>query len=148
KESFASDAVRNISILTLDENAYKIIGYGSQRLRNFETIEAEDYQNVRMHFSTGYYVNYDEPDVKTFVFQFRALYGAEPNTYAFLGHDVASYFLESLNSYGRNFIYYLEGHPSKMMQSNLQLHRKENGGLMNEATINIVYQPDYRIEVQ
>ena len=66
KESFASDAIRNISLLSTN---YDIVGYGSNRLRNFETIELEAFQNVNMHFSLGYFVDYKLPEVKDFVFK-------------------------------------------------------------------------------
>lgn len=148
KESFASDAVRNISVLTLDTISYNVTGYASQRLRNFDAIEVEDYQTVGMHFSTGYYVDYSSAEVKSFVKKFRALFGAEPNTYAFQGYDLATYFLGMLQNYGKEFVSYLEDNPQRMLQTSISLRRKENGGHTNEATTNIIYRPEYRIEVK
>ncbi|MBR5735304.1 MAG: LysM peptidoglycan-binding domain-containing protein [Bacteroidales bacterium] len=143
KESFASDAVRNISLLS---SRYDIVGYGSNRLRNFETIELEAYQNVSMHFSLGYYVDYSRPEVKDFVFKYRALFNTEPGAYAFQGYDLTSYFTEALRKYGRYFNRSLGDFDMKLLQSNMHYEKSSPwGGYVNKATKNIVYLDDYSI---
>ena len=143
KESFASDAVRNISLLS---SRYDIVGYGSNRLRNFETIELEAYQNVSMHFSLGYYVDYSRPEVRDFVFKYRALFNTEPGAYAFQGYDLTSYFTEALRKYGRHFNRSLGDFDMKLLQSNMHYEKPSPwGGCLNKATKNIVYLDDYSI---
>ena len=143
KESFASDAVRNISLLS---SRYDIVGYGSNRLRNFETIELEAYQNVSMHFSLGYYVDYSRPEVRDFVFKYRALFNTEPGAYAFQGYDLTNYFTEALRKYGKRFNRSLGDFDMKLLQSNMHYEKPSPwGGYLNKATKNIVYLDDYSI---
>lgn len=143
KESFASDAVRNISLLS---TSYDIVGYGSNRLRNFETIEIEAFQNVRMHFSLGYYVDYKRPEVKDFVFKYRAMFSTEPGAYAFQGYDLTSYFIMALRKYGKRFTRSLRNFDMDLMQSNMHFEKAApRGGYLNKATKNIVYLDDYSI---
>jgi LysM repeat protein len=143
KESFASDAVRNISLLS---TRYDIVGYGSNRLRNFETIELEAYQNVSMHFSLGYFVDYKRPEVRDFVFKYRALFNTEPGAYAFQGYDLTSYFTEALRKYGKRFNRRLDDFDMKLLQSNMHYEKASpRGGYVNKATKNIVYLDDYSI---
>jgi len=143
KESFASDAVRNISLLS---SRYDIVGYGSNRLRNFETIELEAYQNVSMHFSLGYYVDYSRPEVRDFVFKYRALFNTEPGAYAFQGYDLTNYFTEALRKYGKRFSRSLGDFDMKLLQSNMHYEKPSPwGGYLNKATKNIVYLDDYSI---
>ena len=143
KESFASDAVRNISLLS---TSYDIVGYGSNRIRNFETIEIEAFQNVRMHFSLGYYVDYKRPEVKDFVFKYRAMFSTEPGAYAFQGYDLTSYFTMALRKYGKRFIRSLRDFDMDLLQSNMQYEKASpSGGYLNKATKNIVYLDDYSI---
>ena len=143
KESFASDAVRNISLLS---TTYDIVGYGSNRMRNFETIEIEAFQNVRMHFSLGYYVDYKRPEVKDFVFKYRAMFSTEPGAYAFQGYDLTNYFTMALRKYGRRFPRSLRDFDMKLLQSNMQFEKASPaGGYLNKATKNIVYLDDYSI---
>lgn len=143
KESFASDAVRNISLLS---SRYDIVGYGSNRLRNFETIELEAYQNVSMHFSLGYFVDYSRPEVRDFVFKYRALFNTEPGAYAFQGYDLTNYFTEALRKYGKHFNRSLGDFDMKLLQSNMHYEKPSPwGGYVNKATKNIVYLDDYSI---
>lgn len=147
KEAFASDAVRNISLLAIDsENPYQITGYGSNRLRSFETIEIESYQNISMHFSLGYYVDYSNTDVKDFVLKYRALFRTEPAAYAFQGYDLAYYFLNALRNYGKGFYNNLGGIDMQLLQSNMQFEKASLwGGFQNKATKDIIYRNDYSI---
>ena len=143
KESFASDAVRNISLLS---TSYDIVGYGSNRLWNFETIEIEAFQNVRMHFSLGYYVDYTKPEVKDFVFKYRAMFSTEPGAYAFQGYDLTSYFTMALRQYGKRFTRSLRHFDMNLLQSNMHFEKASpRGGYLNKATRNIVYLDDYSI---
>lgn len=143
KESFASDAIRNISLLSTD---YDIVGYGSNRLRNFETIELEAFQNVNMHFSLGYFVDYKLPEVKDFVFKYRAMFSTEPGAYAFQGYDLTCYFTMALRQFGRHFTRSLPDFDMKLLQSSMHFEKASPwGGYLNKATRNIVYLDDYSI---
>ena len=143
KESFASDAVRNISLLS---TSYDIVGYGSNRIRNFETIEIEAFQNVSMHFSLGYFVDYKQPEVKDFVFKYRAMFSTEPGAYAFQGYDLTRYFTMALRKYGKRFTRSLKDFDMKLLQSNMHFEKASpRGGFLNKATKDIVYLDDYSI---
>ena len=145
KEAITADMVRNANILAKDSLGYKVSLYCSQKLRNFESIEVESFHSTNTHISLPYYIDYNKATVRDFVRRYRALYNCEPTAYAFQGYDIASYFFSTLDKYGKRFIKKIEETPKSLLQSNMRFIRKENGGVVNNATVNIIYNPGYRI---
>ncbi|MEF9986599.1 MAG: LysM peptidoglycan-binding domain-containing protein [Bacteroidales bacterium] len=156
-EAFVSDFVRNLNLCLQSpssanssnlETQHSISLYGLPKWRNFETIEPDYFHKMNLHLALPYYIDYDNEEVKEFLFKFRALYKAEPSPYAYQGYDIAKYFVNMLNKYGKDFINVIETQNEKMLQSNYSFSRKDNtSGFENNATRNVKYNPDYSITV-
>ena len=145
-EAFVNDVVRNQNLLIFED--YEIVLYAPSKIRSFETIEVDNLHNARLHTSLSYYVDYENPAVKDFVKQYRALYNTEPTPYAFQGYDITVYFMELCSEYGEEWESNLEGHPACLLQTDFDFSRAGEGkGFTNSGMRRIVYGPDYSIQL-
>ncbi len=147
-EAFVADVLRNLNLLQT-RNGFPISVYGTPRWRGFESIDLNYYHSMNLHITSQYYADYSGSDVKEFVMQFRALYGAEPTPYAFLAYDIARFFLGSLLRYGGGFIQQAERLKGNCLQGDFSFIRKEGeAGFTNRAVRELYYRPDYSIEIK
>ena len=143
KEAFANDVIRNINLMIF--NKYEAILYAPSKMRNFETIEVENFHTAGMHLSNSYYVDYNDSKVKSFLYAYRALCGAEPTPFAYQGYDTAYYFIKQYAQFGPAWIHNME--TAKGLQSNFNFVQEENAGYYNVGVRRVVFGPDYSTEI-
>ena len=115
----------------------------TNRVRNYETSDPDALFNLSVHTSVPYFVDYNNPDDQDFVRKYRALYYAEPDDFAFQGHDVLAFFITSLMQQGTAFIDHADLHPMQLLHCNFHFVREqENSGWRNHATRNLVYEKE------
>ncbi|MBR4212767.1 MAG: amino acid ABC transporter substrate-binding protein [Bacteroidales bacterium] len=145
-EAFASDVVRNMSLLAI--SGIPVTLYAPNRLRHFETIDVANLYKLGLRISTPYYVDYTQEATRDFVLKYRALYGTEPSQYAFQGYDVLTYFIATLNDLGDAFFDFVEYYPMDLLQNSIRFVRsEEEGGYVNVHTRDIEYRPDNTVKV-
>ena len=142
-EAFVNDVVRNLNVMI--HKKYKVVLYAPGRIRNFETIEVDNFHNSNLHVSLGYYIDYDNAKVKEFLLKYRALYNSEPTQFSFQGYDLAKYFIGLCSKYGENWAEKLESSDSKMLQSILRFRKTETGGYINTGVHRLIYGEGYQI---
>lgn len=142
-EAFVNDVVRNLNVMI--HKKYKVVLYAPGRIRNFETIEVDNFHNSNLHVSLGYYIDYDDAKVKEFLLKYRALYNSEPTQFSFQGYDLAKYFIGLCSKYGENWTQKLESSDSKMLQSIFRFRKTEAGGYINTGVHRLVYEEGYQI---
>ena len=142
-EAFVNDVVRNLNVMI--HKKYKVVLYAPGRIRNFETIEVDNFHNSNLHVSLGYYIDYDDAKVKEFLLKYRALYNSEPTQFSFQGYDLAKYFIGLCSKYGENWTQMLESSDSKMLQSIFRFRKTETGGYINTGVHRLVYGEGYQI---
>ncbi len=147
-EAFVSDVLRNLNLLQT-RNGFEIAVYGTPGWRGFESVDINYYHNMKLSISMQNFIDYTSEDVKRFLSRFRALYGAEPSAYAYQAYDIARFFLSSLLKYGRNFGEYMEEQKTGFLQTDFHfVHKPGDKGFTNSAVRQIIYKPDYSIELQ
>jgi len=148
-EAFVNDAVRNLSLLTVSApTGYKIVLYGSSKIRSYETIEAENLHNTNLHLSVAHFVNYDDARVKDFLMKYRAIFRTEPTAYAYQGYDLTYFFINEIAKYGDNWYEWFTNDKSSMLQADFHFQKyneDEDSGYVNTAIRHIVYGPDYTV---
>ena len=77
--------------------------------------------------------------MQKFLLAYRALYGTEPNQFAFQGYDTAMYFINIVSKYGGGWKYLLEGTTAKGLHTDFKF-----SGHKNTAVRRIVYGKDFR----
>ena len=142
-EAFVNDVVRNLNMMI--HQKYNIVLYGASKIRSFETIEVENFHKTNMRVSLTYYIDYNDPRVKSFLLKYRALFNTEPSQFAFQGYDIASYFIEMCSKYGNNWPEYMSNEAKSMLQSSFRCMKNGDGGYVNHGVRRIVYGKDWTI---
>ena len=142
-EAFVNDVVRNLNLMLLEN--FEVILYAPSKIRSFDTIEVEHFHKTAMRVSLTYYINYEDPAVRSFLLKYRALYNAEPSQFAFQGYDIANYFISLRSQYGENWIQKLDQSEKAMLQSTFRFGKQGTGGYVNNGVRRIVYGPNWTV---
>lgn len=145
-ESFVNDAIRNMNVLAFRKQ--DVVLYATSRLRNYATVEAENLHNVKTHISATYHIDYSDRDVQAFVLSYRALFGGEPNSFAFHGYDTMRCFTQMCATLGRGWFYRLADNGWSGLQTNFGFKDRETAGQVNTAVRRVIYTPDYQVVLQ
>lgn len=143
-EAFVNDVVRNLNLMLLEN--FQVILYAPSKIRSFETIEVEHFHKTSMRVSLNYFINYEKQEVKDFLLKYRALYNTEPSQFAFQGYDIANYFLNLYNRYGKDWMNFLENSEKSMLQSTYDFSKCGTGGYINTGVRRILYGPGWTVE--
>lgn len=142
-EAFVNDVVRNLNLMLLEN--FVVVLYAPSRIRSFETIEVEHFHKTSMRVSLTYFINYQDQAVKDFLLKYRALYNTEPTQFAFQGYDIATYFINLCNRYGKDWTKMLEESGEAMLQSTFSFSRQDSGSYVNTGVRRISYGPNWTI---
>ena len=145
-EHFVSDAMRNLSIM--DSRGYKVISYGTSKLRLLDMVDNNYYHQTSMHLTSAYYVDYESPEVIEFIKAFRALYNTEPSQFAFQGYDTAYYFISMCAQFGDRWKDFMDRDKVRMLHTDFLFNKYENGSLANGAIRRIIYKPDMSLVLE
>ena len=146
EESFVNDAVRNINLMSYKKQEVAL--YGPSRLRSYATIETENLHNVCSHISATYQIDYMSPSVQAFILAYRALYGAEPNQFAFHGYDCLTYFVTLCSHYGRDWFHRLSAEGGHGLQTDFSFGLAPRAGQVNQAVRRVIYTPEFETVLQ
>jgi len=136
RQEFMNDATRSAGIMV--NKGYNVVLYAPSRARNFD-IDPDAFHKTELHVVSSYFVDYSRKDVQKFLLAYRALYGTEPNQFAFQGYDTAMYFINIVSKYGGGWKYLLEGTTAKGLHTDFKF-----SGHKNTAVRRIVYGKDFR----
>lgn len=145
KEYFASGVVRSVSVLALQRHSVSL--YCPAKVRSYENLETELLHNADTHLMTNYFVDYNNPEVRKFVYAYRALFNTEPDSYAFHGYDSMKYFTRLCAIYGREWYKKIPEYSERGLQTGFDF-TFQGCGAVNHATMRVVYSPDFSVGVQ
>ncbi len=100
REAFLNSFLRS---LYNDFSKSSITLFGMLTWLRFESIDLKYLNHFNTHFYSSQFVDYESDNVLEFVGAFQEDYYTDPNRTAFLGYDVALFFLTALSTYGENF---------------------------------------------
>jgi LysM repeat protein/ABC-type branched-subunit amino acid transport system substrate-binding protein len=148
-DALVSDIAANLYLFTF-RNRYDITLYGTERWRNFETVDVKYLHALNLHLVVPFFIDYAAEQVQKFVSDFYEQYKTEPSQYAFQGYDTFTYFLRAVMRCGKNLEPCLAADAPPLLQTKYRF--KHNGdyanGLVNVESCLIHYTPDYSIEKQ
>lgn len=145
-ESFINDAVRNVNLVAYKKN--KVVLYCPSRVKSLNGTEIENLHNANAHMVTTYFVDYfNDPAVRKFLLSYRALFGAEPNSFAFQGYDTLHYFVTMCSTYGRMWSMKLPEYSEHGLQTDFRFDYAPSTGNVNRAVRRVVYSPDFQVRV-
>lgn len=140
-EAFTGDVVRNLGIM--QGKGFDLVMYAPSKVRTFETIEGTAYHDADLHITTSYHVDYSDPQVRSFVHAYRALFRTEPSQFAFQGYDTARYFVVRCLRYGDEWTHKLGMERSCGLHTDFLFVPDENGNCHNRAVRRVRFERDY-----
>jgi LysM repeat protein/ABC-type branched-subunit amino acid transport system substrate-binding protein len=142
-EAQVSVAVTNLTALA---EQYNIVLLGTQALPKLKSIQTENYHRVRLRYLSPYLIDYNRPQVRRFVGQYRRNYSAEPTQFSFQGFDVTYYFLSALYRYGKDFRNCLSDYPMELTQMDFNFEKvAPMGGYTNHSLFVTGYERNFDV---
>lgn len=91
---------------------------------------------LNTHFYKPWFVEYDSPEAKRFIIQYRERFVGEPEVekLAYLGYDATLYFLDALYNYGNGFMNCIESISKPGLSNDFRFVRTSAGGVENYGT--------------
>ena len=141
---FVKDVIRNVALQNyMGHNNYI---YGPAKTKS---PDMDEMCGARLHQSATYYIDYDDPAVIAFVKDFRALFQAEPDNFAFHGYDTFKYFVSACENYGRNWEQKLDEFKMSGLQTTFKfVWDPDTAGDVNSGIRRVVYSPGFQVTVQ
>jgi LysM repeat protein len=144
---FSDDKVVSLDFVTkLNEirSDYPLTLIGMPRWDRIDDYFEADYLvNLKAHILCASFVDYSDSTVNRFVRSFQQTYFTDPDPLAFLGYDMAGYFIRGLFKYGDNLINCLTGYRANGLQTEFHFQSTPSNGYENQRWI-IYRYGDYR----
>ncbi len=121
---------------------YKITVYGLDAWRNMGTLDVVALVKLNVHVPANAFIDRSSPAVNAFIAAYRTRFRNEPGEYAFLGYDVATYFIRAEMQFGEAFPkFYAEVHAKPLyLDFRMQKLGPENGW-SNSSAVMLEYLP-------
>jgi len=120
----------------------KVIGLDSWNKMGY--LDYSYLNNLKVHTTRNQYVEYSDSVTQDFVLVYRNTYGTEPNEWAFLGYDVANYFLTSLAEKGTAFQNFLSEESYRGLSRNFNFKRSGSLNGMENKGLRMVKIENYQ----
>lgn len=146
-EATLNNGIRNMGILSRDKDNITI--YAPSKVLSYKTIPVEDVHKIGLRVVCPYFVNYKDKAVLSFIHTYRALYNAEPSQFSFQGYDLTYFMVKTKFNFGRNWGALVTEEPAmKLLQSNIKIIQREDGGFVNVGARRVQYSPDFQVILQ
>ncbi len=130
---FVSTLVRKLVPLAAQ---YKLVVYGMHSWTNMDVVSHADLDRVNLRVPVASYVFRQDPAVRAFERRFRARFATDAGPYAFLGFDVAFYYLKALKQEGPGFAERFDLVETKPLHMRFRMKRMgEENGFGNEGVV-------------
>lgn len=122
---------------------YAITVYGMNAWTTLNTLDVAAMVKLHVHVPASAYADLASPAVNNFIAAYRARYANEPGEYAFLGYDVALYYIQALMRSGKDF----PAHYAKPMEQPLYLDFRmaklgPENGWSNGSAVMLQFKPE------
>lgn len=129
-----SQVLPMINMLQTDKIKVSIFGF--TEWQNYQSI-SKDLFVLNTYFATPFYIDFQNPEVRSYLKNFRRFYLAEPmnaqTQYGMLGYDLAMYFSTAVSKYGHDFEISIDSVKCNALQSHFHFRRiSEIGGFYND----------------
>ena len=150
KKVFASRLMNKLSKLNSQlgkKNDYSFAIYASESWKDFETIDIKYKQRFNLHIITSRHIEHDSLASERYYRKYRQRNNTDPGSYAFLGHDVASFYLNALGRFGTGFQERFERVDTSPLHLGFDLFRTGvSSGFENRHSYIIHYTDDHHVE--
>jgi LysM repeat protein len=127
----------------------KVFGYPS--MRGLDNLEPKFIFDLDILMFSPSWIDYSRKDVMRFNSDFRQKFLTEPHemSYAWLGYDIAYYFLSGMAIHGKIFSAHPEIHNPDLLETEFDFQRKSaSDGFENQKLFPVRYARDYEIRLE
>jgi hypothetical protein len=132
---FSDNKVFTLELFTkLNEfrNDYKLAIIGLPHWDEMEGLEPEYLVNLKTHMMAPSFIDYNDPEVKKFVYHYQDRFKTDPDFLAFHGFDVTFYFLSALIKYGKAFDHCIPELRMKSLKTDFHFSQAPGNGFENQ----------------
>ena len=121
----------------LPSDKVKVSVFGFSEWQSYQSI-SKDLFVVNTYFTSPFYVDFQNREVRSYLKNFRRFYHAEPMNnqpqYGMIGYDLAMYFSTAISKYGHDFDIAIDSVKCNTLQSSFHFKRiSETGGFYNSC---------------
>jgi len=116
-EIFAPEILTRLNDL---KDTFDISVVGMPEWALLDNLETDYLLGLNVYFFSDSYINEQDPDVNSFIMDFRERYKTHPDQYAFEGYDLATYFLGAMMRFGHDCEECLPYFRQKVLKGNIQ----------------------------
>jgi hypothetical protein len=147
-ELFASNLMSQLNVASQGRD---ILLCGPESWIHYVNIDLDYFHKLQFRYTAPFFIDRNQNKTQEFLHSYRDLFRTEPfemlskgYNYAFLGYDIATYFVPLLRKYGKDFASALPQEASRMLQSDIFFERTGDGdGFVNRALRMVRYTDDY-----
>lgn len=141
-EIFAPEILTRLNDL---KDTFDITVVGMPEWDLLDNLETDYLLDLKVYYFTDAYYDYDDPDVKSFIMDFRERYKTHPDDYAFEGYDLGTFFLGALMRFGTDCEKCLPYYREKVLSTTIKFSPAYPAGYEN-LYWNLCRYRNYRIE--
>lgn len=141
---FVRDVLRQVAEQTYKSNKVEFYGTGKVRSADISELCA-----ASTHMSSTFFVDYSDTNIHRFVLEYRAFFGADPDSFAFHGYDVLHYFINLYRLFGEDWAKALPLYSENGLQTDFNFKNGVDGtrGAVNTAVRRIVFSAPFNSTV-
>ncbi|MBD80826.1 MAG: hypothetical protein CL840_18060 [Crocinitomicaceae bacterium] len=141
---------RFLAALSKYSNDYNIKVVGLDSWNKMGYLDFKYLNNLNVHMIRNQYIEYSDSTTEDFILVYRNTFGTEPSEWAFLGYDIATYFMNSLAKNGTGFQNFFKENTYRGLSRNFAFKQAgsingfENNGLKLVEIENYQYQEAFK----
>jgi hypothetical protein len=142
-----SESIMDIHTLS-KKFSVRIIGLPA--MRDLDNLDPKYYFDLGIELYSPYWIDYKKRDVINFNSSFRKKFFNEPGetSFAWLGYDIAYYFLSGIAIHGKRFIQHPEMHNPDLLETEFDFKRNgEGNGFENQKLFLIKYTNEMEVKM-
>ncbi|WP_411274433.1 ABC transporter substrate-binding protein [Daejeonella sp.] len=119
---------------------YKIELFGHPNWIKATFLDGFKMQALKTKFSSSYFVDYKESNVRYFVARYRNEYGFEPSEFSFKGFDVGYFLGGLLKKYGKDYASHLTTETYNGLHNDFRFSKDPTTGYTNTELMMLIYR--------
>ena len=126
------------------KSQYQIAVVGLPDWAAVDGLEIDYLVNLKTHVVAPYFIDYTNERVKQFTRAFQSAVKTDPDPLAFIGYDVATFFLTALRNYGTSFPSCMNDMQADLLEAGYRFDRSGDNGYENQQW-KIYYYEKYQL---
>jgi hypothetical protein len=143
--SGSSNRFKIVSILNelsevVNDGGYQVHLYGHPTWAKLSLGNEELLQTFKTTITSSYSIDAGDEEIRRFRNEYKAKFRVEPSEFAYKGYDIAYFFGELFERYGRDYRKHLVDHPFRGLHNDFEFDYNKEWGYVNSAIHFLTYK--------